>query len=114
MKQAWTALASERSRAIAASTCSRSSDEETVEMISCRKRRSAACVGGAALTCEAMLERALTMRALVLQHIACEPPGCYEDVLRARDVAIERVELDEGERLPDWRGFDAIIAMGGP
>jgi len=54
------------------------------------------------------------MRALVLQHIACEPPGVYEDVLLERAVAIERVELDEGEALPDWRGFDMIIAMGGP
>ncbi len=54
------------------------------------------------------------MRALVLQHIACEPPGVYEDVLHERSVTIDRVELDEGDRLPDWRGFDLIIAMGGP
>ena len=54
------------------------------------------------------------MRALVLQHIACEPPGAYEDVLRARDASIQRVEVDAGEPIPDWRGFDAIIAMGGP
>lgn len=53
-------------------------------------------------------------RCLVLQHIACEPPGAYEDVLLDRGIEIERVELDEGERPPDWRGFDAIIAMGGP
>jgi GMP synthase-like glutamine amidotransferase len=54
------------------------------------------------------------VRALVLQHIACEPPGVFEDVLRERDVELHRVELDEGEPLPDWRGFDAIVAMGGP
>jgi GMP synthase-like glutamine amidotransferase len=54
------------------------------------------------------------VRALVLQHIACEPPGVYEDVMRERGVAIHRVELDEGEALPDWRDFDAIVAMGGP
>jgi GMP synthase-like glutamine amidotransferase len=54
------------------------------------------------------------MRALVLQHIACEPPGVFEDVLEERRVALHRVELDEGEPLPDWRGFDAIVAMGGP
>jgi GMP synthase (glutamine-hydrolysing) len=54
------------------------------------------------------------MRILVLQHIACVPPGVYEDVLRERGVRIERVELDEGEPLPDWREFDAIVAMGGP
>ena len=54
------------------------------------------------------------MRVLVLQHIACEPPGVYEDVLLERGASIHRVELDEGESLPDWRGFDAIVAMGGP
>lgn len=54
------------------------------------------------------------MRILVLQHIACEPPGVFEDVLRERGAALDRVELDEGERLPDWRDYDAIVAMGGP
>ncbi len=54
------------------------------------------------------------MRVLVLQHIACEPPGVYEEVLRGRGAEIVRVELDEGEPLPDWRPFDLIVAMGGP
>ena len=54
------------------------------------------------------------MRALVLQHIACEPPGVYEDVLVERGIGIDRVELDEGEQLPDWRGYELIVAMGGP
>lgn len=27
---------------------------------------------------------------------------------------LTRVEVDEGEPLPDWHGFDGIIAMGGP
>jgi len=51
---------------------------------------------------------------LVLQHIACEPPGEYEAVLRERGAILHRVELDEGESLPPWRNFDAIVAMGGP
>jgi GMP synthase-like glutamine amidotransferase len=54
------------------------------------------------------------VRALVLQHIACEPPGVYEDVLRERGATIHPVELDEGEPLPDWRELDVIVAMGGP
>ena len=54
------------------------------------------------------------MRTLVLQHIACEPPGVFEDVLHERGIELHRVELDEGEPLPDWRDFDAIVAMGGP
>jgi GMP synthase (glutamine-hydrolysing) len=54
------------------------------------------------------------VRALVLQHIACEPPGVYEDVLRAHGAKIHRVELDEGEPLPGRGEIDAIVCMGGP
>jgi GMP synthase (glutamine-hydrolysing) len=55
-----------------------------------------------------------TLRTLVLQHIACEPPGVFEDVLLERGAMLHRVELDEGDPLPDWREFDAVVAMGGP
>jgi len=51
---------------------------------------------------------------LVLQHIACEPPGAYADPMRERDAELHAVELDEGEPLPDWREFDAMVVMGGP
>jgi GMP synthase-like glutamine amidotransferase len=34
--------------------------------------------------------------------------------MRERSCRLTRVELDEGEPLPDWREFDAIVAMGGP
>ncbi len=53
-------------------------------------------------------------RILVLQHIACEPPAAYEDELLAWGLQVRRVMVDEGEELPDWRAFRAIIAMGGP
>ena len=46
------------------------------------------------------------MDVLVLQHIACEPPGEYETVLRERGATLHRVELDEGEPLPDLGGFE--------
>ena len=51
---------------------------------------------------------------LVLQHIGCEPPAAYEDELARRGLPLRRVLLHEGETLPDWRRFAAIIAMGGP
>lgn len=55
------------------------------------------------------------MSVLVLQHIACEPPGVFEDVLVERGAVIRRVELDEGEPLPaSLDGIDAVVAMGGP
>lgn len=31
-----------------------------------------------------------------------------------RGAELHRVELDEGEPLPDWREFDAMVVMGGP
>jgi GMP synthase-like glutamine amidotransferase len=55
------------------------------------------------------------VHVLVLQHIACEPPGVFEDVLLERGASLQRVELDEGEPLPaSLDGIDAIVAMGGP
>ena len=54
------------------------------------------------------------MDVVVLQHIACEPPGEYETVLRERGMRLHRVELDEGDPLPNLTDFDAIVAMGGP
>ncbi len=54
------------------------------------------------------------MRLLVLQHIACEHPGVFTEVIAERDVEATAVALDEGEALPDWREFDAMLAMGGP
>ena len=51
---------------------------------------------------------------LVLQHIACEPPAAFEDELRSRGLELVRVELDEGEAVPDVDGFAGIVVMGGP
>ena len=51
---------------------------------------------------------------LVLQHIRCEPPGVYEDVLRAVGARVHRIELDEGDRLPDHYDFTHVVVMGGP
>jgi GMP synthase (glutamine-hydrolysing) len=56
----------------------------------------------------------VSVEVLVLQHIACEPPGEYEAVLAERGARLHRVELDEGDPLPAFERFDAIVAMGGP
>jgi GMP synthase (glutamine-hydrolysing) len=56
----------------------------------------------------------MPMDVLVLQHIACEPPGVYEDVLHEQGAVLRRVEVDADDELPDWREVDAIVAMGGP
>jgi GMP synthase (glutamine-hydrolysing) len=54
------------------------------------------------------------MRALVLQHIACEPPGAFAEVMRERRWAMVTCEIDEVGNVPSWDDFDAIVAMGGP
>jgi GMP synthase (glutamine-hydrolysing) len=54
------------------------------------------------------------LRTLILQHLACEQPGVFGDVLAERGADTVTLELDEGDPLPDWRSFDAILAMGGP
>lgn len=56
----------------------------------------------------------LIVDVLVLQHIACEPLGVYEDVLDEHGATLRRIEVDAGDALPDWHAFDAIVAMGGP
>jgi GMP synthase (glutamine-hydrolysing) len=56
----------------------------------------------------------LSSSLLAIQHIACEPPAAFEDELRSRGLEVVRVEVDEGDRLPDWREFPAIVVMGGP
>jgi GMP synthase-like glutamine amidotransferase len=53
-------------------------------------------------------------RACVLQHIRCEPPGIFGDLLRAHGIEIDTAQLDEGDELPDWHDVDLVLAMGGP
>ena len=54
------------------------------------------------------------MRALILQHIACEPPGAFAEVMDERGWTTETCEVDEVRAVPALAGFDAIVAMGGP
>ena len=51
---------------------------------------------------------------LVLQHVDCEPPAEYEDVLIEREIGVARVLLADGAALPNWRDYAGIIVMGGP
>lgn len=50
----------------------------------------------------------------MIQHIACEPPGAYEQELLAQEIEFDRVQIDEGQPLPSWRDYAGIVAMGGP
>jgi GMP synthase (glutamine-hydrolysing) len=52
------------------------------------------------------------LRVLVLQHDRYGGLGAYERVLAQRKAEAEVVLLNS-RRLPDWRTFDAIMALGG-
>ena len=54
------------------------------------------------------------MRFLVFQHIAIEHPGIFRDFFAADGIQWDAVELDEGEAIPDFDGYDALWVMGGP
>ena len=55
------------------------------------------------------------MKILVLQHIAIEDPGYIKDLMEADGWHLTRIELDEGETIPeDLSSFDAMLCMGGP
>ena len=54
------------------------------------------------------------MRFLVFQHINIEHPGIFRDFMTADGIAWDAVELDEGETIPGFDGYDALVVMGGP
>jgi hypothetical protein len=59
------------------------------------------------------LRRHKPVRVLVLQHDRQGGLGAYERVLSQREAEAEVVDLDRSRCLPDWRSFDAIMALGG-
>jgi GMP synthase-like glutamine amidotransferase len=54
------------------------------------------------------------MRVLVFQHINVEHPGIFRDFLAADGGSFDAVELDAGEPIPSFDGYDALWVMGGP
>gem|GEM_PF-25435 len=52
------------------------------------------------------------MRALALEHLRPNPIGIYGDVLAARGIAVDRIMVDEGEAIPEWRRYDFLVVMG--
>jgi GMP synthase-like glutamine amidotransferase len=52
------------------------------------------------------------LRALALEHLRPNPIGIYGDVLDGRGIELDRIRLDEGEAIPDWRAYDFLVVMG--
>ncbi|MDE2059038.1 MAG: type 1 glutamine amidotransferase [candidate division NC10 bacterium] len=52
---------------------------------------------------------------LVFQHIGCETPGIFLDLLQAQQRPVETVRLYDGDRVPDdLLPFSGLLVMGGP
>ena len=53
------------------------------------------------------------MRALAVEHLRSNPVDLYAEILEERGVEVDCARLDLGNPLPDWRGYDLMVVMGG-
>ena len=52
---------------------------------------------------------------LVLQHIGCETPGIFLELLQEQRRSVETVRLYEGDRVPEnLSPYSGLLVMGGP
>jgi len=52
---------------------------------------------------------------LIFQHVECETPGLFLDMLQAQNRPIKTVRLYEGDRAPDdLLPYSGLLVMGGP
>jgi len=52
---------------------------------------------------------------LIFQHIACETPGIFLDLIREQKRPVETVRLYKGDRAPDdLSQYSGLLVMGGP
>jgi len=54
------------------------------------------------------------MRFLVFQHIGCEHPGIFRNLMKEGGVNWDTIEFDQGDSVPSFEGYDALLVMGGP
>lgn len=54
------------------------------------------------------------MRILVFQHVDVEHPGVFREFWDKAGHSWVPVELDAGEAIPAFEGFDLLVVMGGP
>jgi GMP synthase-like glutamine amidotransferase len=54
----------------------------------------------------------IRVRALAFEHLRPNPIGVYGDVLDGRGIDFDRIRVAEGERIPDWQGYDLLVVMG--
>ncbi len=53
-------------------------------------------------------------RLLVLQHLEIEGPGLFFQIAKERQMNIEIIRLDQGNKLPKTNKDDLLLIMGGP
>lgn len=54
------------------------------------------------------------MHFLIFQHISIEHPGIFRDFMTQDKITWDTVELDDGDDIPNFANYDALIIMGGP
>ena len=54
------------------------------------------------------------MSVLICKNISTEGPGTIEDFLRIKEIPYTIIDLSKGEGIPDTKGFDTLLMMGGP
>jgi GMP synthase (glutamine-hydrolysing) len=54
------------------------------------------------------------MHALILQHVAADPPGIWAEALDVHGVSLDVVRVDLDGPPPSAAGYDLIVALGGP
>ena len=54
------------------------------------------------------------MHFALFQHVACEHPGVFRRFFLDDGIDTTTIQLDEGDRIPDFSRFDALLVMGGP
>jgi GMP synthase-like glutamine amidotransferase len=54
------------------------------------------------------------MKFLVIKHVIVEGLGVFDQFCQEADIAVDYVELENGDRFPKLAGYDALWVMGGP
>jgi GMP synthase-like glutamine amidotransferase len=54
------------------------------------------------------------MRILVFQHVAVEHPGIFQELWSEGGHILQKIELDEGDQIPDMSSYELLVVMGGP
>jgi GMP synthase-like glutamine amidotransferase len=53
-------------------------------------------------------------RIVALTHIECEGLGWWDEFCHECAIAVDRVQMNDGDPLPDLDRYDGVFVLGGP